>query len=259
MERLLDAVTGVDVHPVAVHLARAAWVLAARPAIQAASAAGHGEPIAVPVYLGDALQLRYYGDLFAQRDVPVYVDDERNTVLRFPRRLVEEANAFDALMSDIAGAIEGGNDPTLALTDHKISDAEERATLHGTIAEMQRLHAEGSDHIWAYYSRNLVRPVALSNTQGGRADRQSAVAELQQDGQHAADRAWNNRARMSTTSGPAAGTPRNQDVAGLFFTRSADLYLQGRGRDRHGATAQRLAVGPVRQVAQRRVARGREW
>ena len=106
MERLLDAVTGVDVHPVAVHLARAAWVLAARPAIQAATDAGYSEPIAVPVYLGDALQLRYYGDLFAQRDVPVYVDDERNTVLRFPRRLVEQANAFDALMSDIAGAIE---------------------------------------------------------------------------------------------------------------------------------------------------------
>ena len=91
------------------------------------------------------------------------MDDERNTVLRFPRRLVEEADKFDPLMSDIARAIEGGNDPTLALTDHKISDAAERHTLHTTIAEMQRLHAEGSDHIWAYYSRNLVRPVALSN------------------------------------------------------------------------------------------------
>ena len=32
----------------------------------------------------------------------------------FPRRLVEQANAFDALMSDIAGAIEaGGDNPTL--------------------------------------------------------------------------------------------------------------------------------------------------
>ena len=92
-------------------------------------------------------------------------------------------------MSDVAGAIEGGSDPTLALNDHGISDAEERHTLRGTIAEMQRLHAEGSDHIWAYYSRNLVRPVALSNTQGGRGDRQSAVAELQQDREHAADRA----------------------------------------------------------------------
>ena len=27
---------------------------------------------------------------------------------------------------------------------------------------MQQLHAEENDHIWAYYTRNLVRPVALS-------------------------------------------------------------------------------------------------
>ena len=228
LERLLDAVTGVDVHPVAVHLARAAWVLAARPAIQAATDAGYNKAIAVPVYLGDALQLRYYGDLFAQRDVPVYVDDERNTVLRFPRRLVEEANAFDALMSDIAGAIEGGNDPTLALTDHKISDAEERATLHGTIAEMQRLHAEGSDHIWAYYSRNLVRPVALEQRKvdvvignppwlSYRNTASTLRTALEQQSRHVYG-IW------------AGGRYANrQDVAGLFFTRSADLYLKDGG------------------------------
>ena len=228
LERLLDAVTGVDVHPVAVHLARAAWVLAARPAIQAASDAGYRSPIAVPVYLGDALQLRYYGDLFAQRDVPVYVDDERGTVLRFPRRLVEEADKFDPLMSDIAGAIERGGDPTLALDDHGIGEAEERSTLHGTIAEMRRLHAEGSDHIWAYYSRNLVRPVALSNRKvhvvignppwlNYNKTASTLRTALEQQSKNVYD-IW--------TGGRYAS---NQDVAGLFFTRSADLYLQGGG------------------------------
>ena len=228
LNRLLDAVTGVDVHPVAVHLARAAWVLAAREAVQAATDAGYSEPIAVPVYLGDALQLRYYGDLFAQRDVPVYVDDERGTVLRFPRRLVEDANVFDTLMSDVAGAIEGGGDPTLALDDHGIRDAEERDTLHGTIAEMQRLHAEGSNHIWAYYSRNLVRPVALSNRKvdvvignppwlnyNMTASTLRTALEQQSKSVYAI---W--------TGGRYAS---NQDVAGLFFTRSADLYLKGGG------------------------------
>ncbi len=228
LETLLDAVTGVDVHPVAVHLARAAWVLAARPAIQAASDAGYRSPIAVPVYLGDALQLRYYGDLFAQRDVPVYVDDERGTVLRFPRRLVEDANVFDALMSDIAGAIEGGSDPTLALNDHEISDTEERYTLEATIAEMQRLHAEGSDHIWAYYSRNLVRPVALEHRKvdvvignppwlSYRNTANTLRTALEQ--------------RSKNYYGIWAGGryTNRQDVAGLFFTRSADLYLKDDG------------------------------
>ena len=228
METLLDAVTGVDVHPVAVHLARAAWVLAARSAIQAASAAGYNEPIAVPVHLGDALQLRYYGDLFAQRDVPIYVDDERNTVLRFPRRLVEQADKFDPLMSDVAGAIERGDDPTLVLDDHGISDAAERDTLHGTIAEMQRLHAEGSDHIWAYYSRNLVRPVALEHRKvhvvignppwlNYNKTASTLRTALEQQSKNVYD-IW--------TGGRYA---THQDVAGLFFTRSADLYLKDDG------------------------------
>ena len=228
LKKLLDAVTGVDVHPVAVHLARAAWVLAAEKAIRAASDAGYNEPIAVPVYLGDALQLRYYGDLFAQRDVPVYVDDERNTVLRFPRRLVREANDFDALMSDIAGAIESGSDPTLALNDHRITDAEERDTLQGTIAEMQRLHAEGSDHIWAYYSRNLVRPVALSQRKVHVVIGNPPWLNYNKTAS-TLRRALKDQSKDDYDIWAGGRYASNQDVAGLFFTRCAHLYLKGGG------------------------------
>ena len=59
LEWLRFSVAGIDVHPVAVHLARAAWVLAAQPAIQAAVEDGFAANITVPVYLGDALQLRF--------------------------------------------------------------------------------------------------------------------------------------------------------------------------------------------------------
>ena len=56
----------------AVHLARAARVLAAQPAIQAAVEEGFSANITVPVYLGDALQLRFRtGDMFAEHNVTV--------------------------------------------------------------------------------------------------------------------------------------------------------------------------------------------
>ena len=165
LERLRFSVAGIDVHPVAVHLARAAWVLAAQPAIQAAVDYGFAANITVPIYLGDALQLRFRtGDMFAQHDVTVQVDDEQNTELVFPVSLVERAETFDALMGDIAEAIERGDDPHLALDDHAITDPDERQTLESTIATMQQLHSEGRNHIWAYYTRNLVRPVALSRS-----------------------------------------------------------------------------------------------
>ena len=112
LEWLRFSVAGIDVHPVAVHLARAAWVLAARPAIQAAVAHGFAANITAPIYLGDALQLRFRtGDLFAQHNVTIQVEDEQNTELVFPRNLVERAETFDALMGDIAEAIERGRRP----------------------------------------------------------------------------------------------------------------------------------------------------
>ena len=163
LNRLRVSVTGIDVHPVAVHLARSAWTLAARPAIEAAARAGFTSPISIPVYLGDALQLRFRaGDLFAEQEVTIEVQDEQDTRLVFPVSLVERAEDFDALMTGVADAIESGQDPFLALDDNHINDPSERLPLEATIEKMRQLHAQGRNHIWAYYTRNLVRPVALS-------------------------------------------------------------------------------------------------
>ena len=52
LDRLRFSVSGIDVHPVAVHLARAAWVLAAQPAIQAAVDYGLAANITVPYLPG---------------------------------------------------------------------------------------------------------------------------------------------------------------------------------------------------------------
>ena len=224
-EKLRDSVIGIDVHPVAVHLARASWALAARTAIQDAVSAS----ISAPIYLGDALQLRFRaGDMFAEREVRVEVGDERNSALVFPVSLVERANDFDSLMGDVADAIERGDDPYIALDDNGITDAAEREVLGETIATMGRLHSEGRDHIWAYYTRNLVRPVALSRA---RVDviignppwlnyNQTASAlrtELRNQSENLYD-LWVG-GRYAT----------HQDVAGLFFARSVDLYLKDDG------------------------------
>ena len=100
--------------------------------------------------------------MFAEHEVRIEVEDEENTALVFPVSLVERAGDFDSLMSDVADAIERGDDPILALDDNGITDPAERDALEETIHTMHRLHSEGRNHIWAYYTRNLVRPVALS-------------------------------------------------------------------------------------------------
>ena len=229
LSKLRESVTGIDVHPVAVHLARSAWVLAAQPAIQAAVEQGLAASVTVPIYLGDALQLRFRpGDMFAQHNVTLQVQDDENTELVFPVSLVERAETFDALMGDVAQAIETGDDPTLALDDNHITDPGERKTLEETITAMHRLHSEGRNHIWAYYTRNLVRPVALS---------QAKVDVI------VGNPPWlNYRNTASTLRDELERQSRSlygiwaggkyaavQDISGLFYARCTDLYLNDGG------------------------------
>ena len=224
-DKLHDAVTGIDVHPVAVHLARAAWTLAAKRAIQDSDKTS----VSVPIYLGDSLQLRFRtGDMFAEHEVRIEVEDEENTALVFPVSLVERAADFNSLMSDVATYIEQGDDPMLALDENGITDPAERGTLEETIRTMRRLHAEGRNHIWAYYTRNLVRPVALSRSKVDvvignppwliyRNTFSTLRTELEQQSKNLYG-IW--------VGGRHAN---NQDISSLFFSRCADLYLKDGG------------------------------
>ena len=229
LNRMREAVTGIDVHPVAVHLARAAWTLAARPVINAAGAAGIDASLSIPVYLGDALQLRFRtGDMFAETEIAIQVDDGQNTELTFPVSLVDRAESFDALMGDVSTAIERGDDPFLALDDNDIDDPSERQVIGTTIATMRRLHAEGRNHIWAYYTRNMVRPVALSRSKVDVVIGNPPWINFNQTADILRDELQNlSMNRYGIWAGGRYAT--HQDVAGLFFARSVDLYLKDGG------------------------------
>lgn len=232
VDGLLDHMIGIDVHPVAVHLARATWTLAARDALEGAVAEGQSVSATVPVYLGDSLQLRAEtSGMFAQQTVTIPVPDppdsdvEFNRELEFPRALVEQADWFDNLMTRMANAIENGEDPAWALDDEQIGSGSDREMLEKTAALLQQLHEEGRDHIWAYYTRNLVRPVAL------RADpvdvivgnppwityhqTQAQVRVALEDMSKDLYDIW--------TGGLYA---KHQDISSLFFARCGDLYLR---------------------------------
>ena len=230
LETLRENVIGIDIHPVAVHLARAAWVLAAKPLFDRVAQEGIAANYTAPVYLGDSLQLRYRtDDMFARDDVTIPVRDEQNTELIFPRSLVDDAENFDAVMAHITSAIEDDGDPLFALRGVPLTDTE-RAVMVETIRKLQTLRKEGRDHIWAYYTRNMVRPIALSLPKG-KVDviignppwltYNKTIAELRRGLERLS------KERYGIWQG-GRHTP-NQDVAGLFYTRSVDLYLKDGG------------------------------
>ena len=93
---------------------------------------------------------------------------------------------------------------------------------------MQRLHDEGRNHIWAYYTRNLVRPVALSR-------RKVDVIVGNPPWVIYRNTASTLRTELERQSKDLYGIwvggrhANHQDISSLFFARCVDLYLKDGG------------------------------
>jgi hypothetical protein len=231
-----EHVLGIDVHPVAITLARLTYLLAiGRNRLQAP-----GRPnIHVPVYLGDSVQWRTAGaSLWAQDGLTIHVDDEVQlwaSSLHFPTRLLNDASAFDALVEELARKASnrelGSAVPSLATTFSRFAvHRDDQEDVQRTFATMCQLQDEGRDHVWSFYVRNLARPLWLSQ-QANRVDRivgnppwlayRFMTTEMQVSFRE-----------MSEERGLWAGASvaTHQDLSGLFLTRAVELYLKPGGR-----------------------------
>lgn len=238
LELLTRRVMGIDIHPVAVTLARVTYLLAIGSNRLAAPDRG---PLRVPVFLGDALQWEERRDLLSGDDA-ITVSTEGDELvggaggtlfsddLTFPRSVATDAEAFDALVADMAeNALDtsGTRDRTLinpVLNRAKISDAHDRSILTETFSRWRALNRTGRDHIWGYYVRNLVRPVWLTQPEN-RVDvlvgnppwlRYNKMTSDMQQRYIAMGRERN------LLSGPKGASAR--DLSTLFVVRALELY-----------------------------------
>lgn len=237
---LLEGVTrhvlGMDLHPVAVTLARVTYLLAIG---RARLTDPTRRTVQIPVYLGDSLQWQEQNtNLWSAGNLVIRADDDRElftSELRFPSRLLEDASRFDQLVNEMArrasGRQAGSAVPSLAAVFQRFAiAAEDRPTLEGTFQTMCRLHDEGRDHIWAYYVRNLARPMWLS-LEGNKVDLLIGnppwlAYRFMTPTMQATFRV------MSTARDLWAGAElsSHQDLAGLFVVRACELYLRPNGR-----------------------------
>jgi hypothetical protein len=229
-------VIGMDLHPVAVTLARVTYVLAIgserltnpeRDAIQ------------IPVYLGDSMQWQQKQlELWTAGYLVIQVDSELNIFaheLRFPDALVNDARKFDELVEEMAKkASERQAEspiPSLLPLFQRLGIPEPlQLTVEETFLSMCHLHDEGRNHIWGYYVRNLARPVWLAQPDN-RVDTLIgnppwlAYRHMTRDMQAKFK-------EMSESRGlwHGAKVATHQDLSALFVTRVVQLYLQSEGR-----------------------------
>jgi len=234
IEIVTSHVMGLDVHPVAVTLARVTYLLAIGwDRLNADDRPG----FSVPVYLGDSLQWGQERTLFDSDNLVIPTNDRAELFtdeLRFPRVLLADVGNFDRLVAEMAdrAAQQGsGASPLKALFRRYAVPAEAQPTIETTFSKMRDLHAQGRDHIWGYFVRNLARPAWLARPEN-RVDRivgnppwlsyRFMTTAMQAE--------FKDLTRAYGLWGTNASVATAQDLSGLFITRCTQLYLQPGGK-----------------------------
>ena len=177
-------VAGIDIHPVAVIIARVTYVLALVPVLRNRSG-----PVSIPVYLGDAMQLNVPQDM-VERELVVHVPPPRagegweeelpigREKLVFPETFCRDPGLFDKAIERMrTGTLEELSRPQIEAALKRITEQHYKSDLTNeqalaigdlgrTYETFDRLRREGRDTIWAYVARNLSRPLAFAADSG---------------------------------------------------------------------------------------------
>ena len=236
LAKLQENIAGIDLHPVAVQLAKATWVIACHGVITAARNAGQsGETITAPVHLGDSMQLRYdNSELDAQGYITLDTGETlagQSGPVRFqiPLSLARRTDTFDNLMIDLSDAIERDDDALRVLDNHGVTDPAERDPMAASVANMQALHQDNRNHVWAYYLRNMTRPTVIAERKVDAIIGNPPWLTYDQS----ADIIREELKSLSQSRYQIwAGGPNSphQDLATLFYCRAAELYLRDNGK-----------------------------
>jgi SAM-dependent methyltransferase len=235
-----DKVAGMDIHPVAVIIARVTYLLALVPAL--ATRVG---PVSIPVYLGDAMQLSVAQLINTKRlevSVQLGPGGESGAELVFPEAFARHGALFDRMLDALRDGAEHALSrqqvearivqATREFHKREIVPDEARAVteLGQTYVTFEALKRAGRDSIWTYVARNLARPLVYS---GGTGWAQVVVgnppwvayrhmsADLQKRFKELA------KAEKVYVGGKLA---TQNDLCALFLARAAALYLRAGGR-----------------------------
>jgi N-6 DNA Methylase len=248
-QEVCSRVQGMDIHPVAVIIARVTFLLALQPVLKDRTGG-----LSIPVYLGDAMQLSI-SEIIGGKELTIRVppppagngasgapDANGREQLDFPETFCRDPALFDKAIERMRSGSESG------MTRAQIEAALYRVTeqhyrehvteeqrlaikdLGKTYLTFDKLRREGRDSVWAYVARNLSRPLFFSASGGWasivignppwlayrhmNADLQKRFKEL---------------AKGETVYVGGKLATQN-DLSALFLVRAAALYLRSGGR-----------------------------
>ena len=178
-------VAGMDIHPVAVIIARVTYLLAIAPALNKREGA-----ISIPVYLGDAMQLSI-GEWMGGKELTIKVppsaagesksgelSSNGREQLDFPDTFCRDPALFDKAIERMrTGSLEDLKRSQIESALNRIVEQHYKRDINQeeefaikdmgkTYVVFDKLRREGRDSVWAYVARNLSRPLAYSAAGG---------------------------------------------------------------------------------------------
>lgn len=231
LRRTVSQVQGMDLHPVAVTLARVTYLLALSP-----ERLRDRDELTVPIFLGDSLRWEQDDTVLTDDGMRVQTSNPMELIedqLHFPEGVVERPQRFDRLVADLASRAASrrpGSKPGIKglLDRHDVADGDREAVIVA-FRKLCRLHDDGRDHVWSYYIRNLARPLSFTRPDG-QVDAlvgnppwlayRSMPSQLQSTYKGLAEE------RGLWAGGKVAS---HQDLSDLFVARSVEQYLKPSG------------------------------
>ncbi|OFL64110.1 Eco57I restriction-modification methylase domain-containing protein [Brevibacterium sp. HMSC063G07] len=255
---VVSHVFGMDIHPVAVALARVTYLLA----IGTERLQKPRDGFSVPVYIGDSVQWEQSKNLFAAADT-VTIPTSGSSILsadealisedplRIPVSLMRDTQRFDEIINSIAAAVVSFESSDQRSRHDNLSKLEgtfakdlnkslqanfpelskdELETMTQTGTRMFGLELMGRDRIWAYYVRNLIRPVWLSMPD----NRVDILVGNPPWLRYNKMNAWMQKKFLDHSRDHNLIIGRlgasGRDLATLFVARACELYLRSGGR-----------------------------
>ncbi|MGJ3230981.1 MAG: N-6 DNA methylase [Oceanicaulis sp.] len=234
-------ISGIDVHPVAVIIARVTFLLALGSSLRERT-----DAVSIPVYLGDALQMQVK-NMFIGRELVIEVPPPKGAkgkvatgrrALVFPEELCAQPQLLDGALSLMRQMSEAGRDAKAfreALQRETEDDgtplsADAVAMAAETYETFDDLRRKGRDSIWSYVARNLGRPLYFS-AETRRADvllGNPPWIALRYMAKPLQDRFRDMAKAENVYAGGKLAT--QADISSLFFARCVSLYLRPGGR-----------------------------
>jgi len=231
LDMCLSQVRGIDVHPVAVIIARVTYLLALGRGLLSA----RHEVISVPVFMGDAMQWNVH-KMMDKDEIVLRVPPKEPRgdpkALQFPANAIEEPGRFEKVLDQLVASSDRGDTPERVRTLIKRQmrgDGDDMEVVIRTYQTLVQLNADERNHIWTYVARNMSRPLWMS--------RYAKVHRVIGNPPWLSFRYMTDDLKKRVREGMngfgiwvGGKLATQQDLSGYFFARCAQLYLVREGR-----------------------------